>query len=435
MSTLPLVSLFLVQSGQIDGVWSSSSKYPIASTMVARDSCLALPFEVGGQKFSRFQAKIRVEDGEIIGIVPSSNPTNGPRYVLGFRPRTKSLLLYELPWQGTFWKEIQINTLQMKRDILVDVRLIQVSNTKSSLKVTVDYGTEQTIELPQTLSAFEDPAAFAYNSKGSLPSFIAYYKRSLEDRSELGNPYVPSKSPSYVPLGSQLEYDERYAAFAVAVRNELEKYRAQYKIPGAACAIVVDDKIVCLATTGVRKNGDAVPLTINDRFHLGSNTKSMTATLLGRYVDSGLIKFSDTLATLLPDLAPIMHVDCKKITLFNLLHGSSGISGDGYYPDYEGKSLTALRTETIKKVLSRATSFSQGSRFDYQSMNFIIAGGIIDRLSSEPWEQSIQKRLFLPIDASSVGYGPMGLPGTFLGPYGHTYQNGMYVPSWGDNQA
>ncbi len=427
--------LLAAQSSLVDGVWSVANRYPVAAAKVARDSAWALPSEAPGIKFSRLQAKVRVEEGQTFGFIPSSVAANGPRYVIGIQPGAKNVVIYEMPWQGTVWKNISAPTLAYGKESLIDVSLVQLSSTRSRLKIKVDGGAEQNVDLPSTLAAFQEPAAFAYDSKGSLTSFTAFIKRGPLDRQELPMALLPSKLPSYVPNGLTLESEPGFSNFATIVKAELEKSRAKFNLPGATCAVVVDDKIVCSAATGVRRVGSPTLVTLNDLFHLGSNTKSMTATLLGKYVDAGRIRFSDTLAVLLPDLESAMHPSTKQITLFNLLHASSGIPGDTSYPDYAGTSLMALRTEAVRKAVGKAPTFAQGTQFQYQNMNFVIAGAILDRLSAEPWEQSIKKRLFQPIGANWVGYGPMGLPGTLLGPYGHRFVNQAYEPAWADNQG
>jgi CubicO group peptidase (beta-lactamase class C family) len=65
----------------------------------------------------------------------------------------------------------------------------------------------------------------------------------------------------------------------------LEKIAADCKAPGMAALVLRGDTVIASAFTGVRKVGSPEPITLEDRFHLGSNTKSMTATLAGMFVD------------------------------------------------------------------------------------------------------------------------------------------------------
>src|ERR1039458_2536462 len=59
----------------------------------------------------------------------------------------------------------------------------------------------------------------------------------------------------------------------------LEGIRKEHDLPALAVVVVKDARICARAAVGVRKWGDPAPVTTNDVFHIGSCTKSMTATL------------------------------------------------------------------------------------------------------------------------------------------------------------
>lgn len=88
----------------------------------------------------------------------------------------------------------------------------------------------------------------------------------------------------------------------------LEPIRAQYQLPALGAAIVKDGKIVAQGAVGVRVLGMDIPVTQEDRFHLGSDGKAMTATLAGMLIDEGKLRWDSTigevLGPVLPDLKP-----------------------------------------------------------------------------------------------------------------------------------
>ena len=61
----------------------------------------------------------------------------------------------------------------------------------------------------------------------------------------------------------------------------LEGIRKKHDLPALAVVVVKDGTICSRAAVGVRKWGDPTPVTTNDVFHIGSCTKSMTATITG----------------------------------------------------------------------------------------------------------------------------------------------------------
>ena len=66
--------------------------------------------------------------------------------------------------------------------------------------------------------------------------------------------------------------------------HDIEAIRQKHDLPALAVVVVKDGQICDRVAVGVRKWGDATPVTTNDVFHIGSCTKSMTATL-DRHVD------------------------------------------------------------------------------------------------------------------------------------------------------
>ena len=77
-----------------------------------------------------------------------------------------------------------------------------------------------------------------------------------------------------------------------------------------------------------RRLGTDTPVTINDRFHIGSDTKAMTALLAGMLVEEGKFRWNTTVGEIYPELVDKMSKGVKDITLEQLLSHTSGIPGD-----------------------------------------------------------------------------------------------------------
>ena len=94
------------------------------------------------------------------------------------------------------------------------------------------------------------------------------------------------------------------------------KPRQENKLVGLAAMVMVNGKVVDTAADGERKTGSGVPVEIGDRWHLGSVTKSITATMIARLVEAKQMKWSDSIGKLFPDAA--IHEDWKPVTLRQL---------------------------------------------------------------------------------------------------------------------
>jgi CubicO group peptidase (beta-lactamase class C family) len=82
----------------------------------------------------------------------------------------------------------------------------------------------------------------------------------------------------------------------------LRPYLTQYELPAIAAAVVKDGKIISAGAIGTRRAGANIPVTINDRFHLGSDTKAMTALLAAMLVEEGKLRWNTTPAAFHPTM-------------------------------------------------------------------------------------------------------------------------------------
>src|SRR5688572_7443904 len=85
-----------------------------------------------------------------------------------------------------------------------------------------------------------------------------------------------------------------WATEAEPLSAVLEKLRVQHEVPGLAAAAFINGKVVDATAVGVRKAGDSTPVTVEDRWHIGSCTKAMTATLAAMYVEEGRLRWDTT---------------------------------------------------------------------------------------------------------------------------------------------
>src|SRR6266536_3313641 len=67
---------------------------------------------------------------------------------------------------------------------------------------------------------------------------------------------------------------------------------------GMAAAVLRGERIIAQGAAGVRKRGTAERITLDDRFHLGSCGKAMTATLVAMFVEEGKLNWTTTLGEL-----------------------------------------------------------------------------------------------------------------------------------------
>ena len=189
---------------------------------------------------------------------------------------------------------------------------------------------------------------------------------------------------------------------------------------------------VAYAFTGVRKLGDPTPIAATDQFHLGSDTKAMTAALIGLLIEESKLRWESTLGEIFPKLA--MNSAYRSVNIAMLAAHRAGLPKD---PDNEKywESLWALdpvkgRRKVLENALHMPPAGVPGIRFSYSNIGYVILGAVIDKTSGQTYERFIQHRLFSKLGMDSCGFGPMGNPNSIHPdePWGHTAKNGVLAP-------
>ena len=107
----------------------------------------------------------------------------------------------------------------------------------------------------------------------------------------------------------------------------LEIIRKKYDFPALAVVVVKDGKICDRGAVGVRKSGDSTLVTTNDQFHIGSCTKSMTATLAAMLIEEEKLRWDTTIAEIFPELKEKMDKRYEEVTVEQLLRHRGGVPG------------------------------------------------------------------------------------------------------------
>ena len=214
----------------------------------------------------------------------------------------------------------------------------------------------------------------------------------------------------------------------------LEPYLKEFGLPAIAAAVFKDGAIVASGACGTRRSGQDIPVGIDDRFHLGSDSKSFTSLLAGQFVEKGRLRWDSTLGEVFPELKGKMDSEFAKITLQELLSHSSGLSDGPELIDLINRSyqqdgnMDEVRLWMVKETAPKPLDHPRGSKFDYSNLGYTIAGAILERTGGKSWEELIQEQIIGPADLNSAGFGPQAGLGKVDAPLGHLLVNGTAKP-------
>jgi D-alanyl-D-alanine carboxypeptidase len=213
------------------------------------------------------------------------------------------------------------------------------------------------------------------------------------------------------------------SAAAQSLEAELAGIRDKLGLPALAAAAWRDGKLLDQAAVGLRKADDPTSkVTVDDRWHLGSNTKAMTATLLAIYVDRGTLRWTDTVGQLLGGKGATLDAGYKDVTLDQLMRHEGGAPGEPPEPIWrqlwtDGAAPDA-RIKFVRAILATPPAQKPGT-FTYSNTGYMIVGAMLEAKTGKRWEDLMTTELFDKLAMTSCGFGAPGVKGIVDQPRGH----------------
>jgi CubicO group peptidase (beta-lactamase class C family) len=174
---------------------------------------------------------------------------------------------------------------------------------------------------------------------------------------------------------------------------------AKTKVPGAAVAVIYNDKVVFLRGYGIRKVGEPEKIDPDTVFEIASVSKPIASTILASLVGQGKISWDDRIADLEPDFKLSSPETTREVTIRDFLSHRSGLateSGDlledlGYS---RPTILHQMRYLPLPGVFRKTYAYSN---FGYTTGAIAAATKI-----GKPWETIAEEQLYAPLGMTST---------------------------------
>jgi CubicO group peptidase (beta-lactamase class C family) len=220
---------------------------------------------------------------------------------------------------------------------------------------------------------------------------------------------------------------------ASAADDWLESVRQKYGVPAIAAAAMREGQLVEISATGSRQFGESPVVTTDDLWHIGSCTKSMTATLAGVMHDEGKVRWEMKIGEVLPELKARLRDGWETVTIEQLLTNRSGAPTQPPAKAWQGAwSATGnpvqQRLSFARAWLEGKPEAAPGTKFIYSNQGFALAGAMLERLARKPYEELLREKVFTPLGMKSAGFGPPGTAKKIDQPRGHAGAPGAFVP-------
>jgi CubicO group peptidase (beta-lactamase class C family) len=153
--------------------------------------------------------------------------------------------------------------------------------------------------------------------------------------------------------------------------------------------------VVLAGGYGLADRENAVPVTPETVFDIGSITKQFTAAAILRLEMEGKLSVTDPVSRWFPNVP----ADKQGMTLHHLLTHSSGLR-DVFGGDYE----VAERDSLAGVILASELQWAPGTRYDYSNSGYSLLGMVVEKASGMPYEQFVREKLWIPAGMTRTGY-------------------------------
>jgi len=186
------------------------------------------------------------------------------------------------------------------------------------------------------------------------------------------------------------------------IKPYLDSIILEENFPGMIGIVTDSTQILEQETAGVINSNSSIEMSEEHLIYIGSITKSMTATMIGKLVDEEVLNWNTKPVDVIDGLQNTIHKDYEEITLLDLLHHRAGVPSDEkipILPELSG-SLTEQRLQATRWLLQLAPAQARGT-FSYSNAGYTLAAAMAESATSKTWQELMDSLLFDPIDINA----------------------------------
>ena len=229
----------------------------------------------------------------------------------------------------------------------------------------------------------------------------------------------------------ELAFETRRGKFPVDegwIQREMDYWR----VPGIAIGIVKEGEEPQTLCRGYRDIEKKLPFNEDTLFCVASCSKSMTAALLARLTDEGVLDLDTPVKEIVPKFKLWDEVASKETTLRDLLCHRTGLGGyDTLWPGRENRAWLAERLAYLEPT------FPFRKKAQYSNVLYAVAGYVAEYITGTPWEALMETYIFWPLGMSRTCCSGSRMIADFNHAEPYYVRNGAQqkVPFWNVDQA
>lgn len=180
----------------------------------------------------------------------------------------------------------------------------------------------------------------------------------------------------------------------------VEQSMKSWGVPGAAIAIIQDDRVVIAKGYGLRDVKSRQPVTANTLFAIGSTTKAFTTAAMAILVDEGKMNWDDRVQQHIPFFRLSDPIANELVTMRDLVTHRTGLVRN----DLLWYNSPWTSQEILRKAGHLPLAFPIRQTWSYQNIMYLAAGYAVGLAADSTWEDFTQKRIFDPLGMKTSNF-------------------------------
>ena len=178
----------------------------------------------------------------------------------------------------------------------------------------------------------------------------------------------------------------------------VETALAEWRVPGAAIAIVRNDSVIYAKGYGVREVGKPDPVDAKTIFGIGSNTKAFTAAAVEMLVDQGKVNLDAPVATYIPGFRLSDPLASGQVVVRDLLAHRTGVVRN----ELAWYGSSATRDDLVSNLRYMPLQAPFRTHFIYNNVTYMTAGQVLAHAAGTSWDDFLHTRIFAPLGMTST---------------------------------
>jgi CubicO group peptidase (beta-lactamase class C family) len=190
-------------------------------------------------------------------------------------------------------------------------------------------------------------------------------------------------------------WDEALASFA----DNLAADVAADDVGGIAAGVVVDGDLVWARGFGFSDRDSRTPMRASAVSRVGSISKSVTAVLMMRLVDQGVIALDDPVERYLPEARGFADArpGTPPITFRQIASHTAGLIREPRWPGAVVGPIELWEERVLESIPLTAFDTVPGARYQYSNIGFGTLGLALSRAAGRPFMRLVRDEIFMPL--------------------------------------